>query len=329
MPYANAQTKSSIIQLLNTIIPFFVFWFIAYQTLSISFWLSLPFSIITAGFMIRSFIIFHDCTHGSFFKSKKLNDFFGTFTGVITHFAYQKWKREHSIHHATSGNLDKRGIGDIWVMTVKEYEEAGKWERLQYRLYRNPLVLFGLGPLFLFLAANRFNRKGPKRKERLNTYLINAILVGAYCLIGFTLGWHVILLVQLPIIYIAGAAGIWLFYVQHQFEDSYFENESEWDFVKAAVDGSSYYKLPKWLEWMTGSIGYHHVHHLAPRVPNYNLEKAHENTPPLHQATTITLKTSLESIKFRLYDEDNKTFITFRNMKRRLKNNRNQTSASQ
>ncbi|WP_411843401.1 fatty acid desaturase [Salinicoccus sp. HZC-1] len=323
MPYATAHTKASVIQLLNTILPFFVFWFLAYQALSVSFWLSLPFSIITAGFMIRTFIIFHDCTHGSFFKSKKLNDFFGTFTGVITHFAYQKWKREHSIHHATSGNLDKRGIGDIWVMTVEEYEAAGKWERLQYRLYRNPLVLFGLGPWLLFLQANRFNRKGPKRKERLNTYLINAILVAAYCLIGFTLGWHVILLVQLPIIYIAGAAGIWLFYVQHQFEDSYFENESEWDFVKAAVDGSSYYKLPKWLEWMTGSIGYHHVHHLAPRVPNYHLEKAHENTPPLHQATTITLKTSLESIKFRLYDEENKTFITFRNMKKRMKNREN------
>lgn len=321
MPYANAETRASIIQLLNTILPFFVFWFLAYQTLSISFWLSLPFSVITAGFMIRSFIIFHDCTHGSFFRNKKLNDFFGTFTGVITHFAYEKWKREHSIHHATSGNLDKRGIGDIWVMTVKEYEKADKWERLKYRLYRNPLIMFGLGPFLLFLYSNRFNRKGPKRKERLNTYLINAILVSAYCLIGFTLGWHVILLVQLPVIYIAGALGIWLFYVQHQFEDSYFENESEWDFVKAAVDGSSYYKLPKWLEWMTGNIGYHHVHHLAPRVPNYHLEKAHENTPPLHKATTITLKTSLESIKFRLYDEENKTFVSFRDMRKRLKSN--------
>jgi len=321
MPYANAETRASIIQLLNTILPFFVFWFLAYQTLSISFWLSLPFSVITAGFMIRSFIIFHDCTHGSFFRNKKLNDFFGTFTGVITHFAYEKWKREHSIHHATSGNLDKRGIGDIWVMTVKEYEKADKWERLKYRLYRNPLIMFGLGPFLLFLYSNRFNRKGPKQKERLNTYLINAILVTAYCLIGFTLGWHVLLLVQLPIIYIAGALGIWLFYVQHQFEDSYFENESEWDFVKAAVDGSSYYKLPKWLEWMTGNIGYHHVHHLAPRVPNYHLEKAHENTPPLHKATTITLKTSLESIKFRLYDEENKNFVSFRDMRKRLKSN--------
>lgn len=268
--------------------------------------------------MIRSFIIFHDCTHGSFFKNKKLNNFFGNLTGVITHFAYEKWKKEHAIHHATSGNLDKRGVGDIWVMTVKEYEEASKWERFQYRLYRNPLVLFGFGPLYLFLVANRVNRKAAKRQERINTHVLTLIIVSIYLLIGFTLGWHVLLMVQLPIIYIAGMAGIWLFYVQHQFEDSYFENESEWDFVKAAVDGSSYYKLPAWLEWMTGSIGYHHVHHLAPRVPNYHLEEAHENTPPLHNATTITLKTSLESIKFRLYDEENNTFITFRKMKERL-----------
>lgn len=268
--------------------------------------------------MIRSFIIFHDCTHGSFFKNKKLNNFFGNVTGVITHFAYEKWKKEHAIHHATSGNLDKRGVGDIWVMTVKEYEEASKWERFQYRLYRNPVILFGFGPLYLFLIANRVNRKAAKRQERINTHVLTLIIVAIYLLIGFTLGWHVLLMVQLPIIYIAGMAGIWLFYVQHQFEDSYFENESEWDFVKAAVDGSSYYKLPAWLEWMTGSIGYHHVHHLAPRVPNYHLEEAHENTPPLHQATTITLKTSLESIKFRLYDEENNTFITFKKMKERL-----------
>lgn len=318
MPYAKSQTKTSVIQLLNTILPFFILWFLAYQSLSVSFWLSLPFSILAAGFMIRSFIIFHDCTHGSFFKNKKLNNFFGNVTGVITHFAYEKWKKEHAIHHATSGNLDKRGVGDIWVMTVKEYEEASKWERFQYRLYRNPVVLFGFGPLYLFLIANRVNRKAAKRQERINTHVLTLIIVSIYLLIGFTLGWHVLLMVQLPIIYIAGMAGIWLFYVQHQFEDSYFENESEWDFVKAAVDGSSYYKLPAWLEWMTGSIGYHHVHHLAPRVPNYHLEEAHENTPPLHQATTITLKTSLESIKFRLYDEENNTFITFKKMKERL-----------
>ncbi|SER35733.1 omega-6 fatty acid desaturase (delta-12 desaturase) [Gracilibacillus ureilyticus] len=319
MPYATSQTKKSVIQIFNTIIPFFLLWFLAYQSLSVSIFLSLGISIIAAGFMVRTFIIFHDCAHQSFFKNKKLNRILGTITGVITHFAFEKWKREHSIHHATSGNLDQRGTGDIWIMTVEEYKQASKFERLQYRLYRHPLVMFGLGPFLLFLYENRVNRKDARKKERLNTYLINILLLIAYTVIALTLGWKAILLVQLPIAYIAGVLGIWLFYVQHQFEDSYFENESEWDYVKAAVDGSSYYKLPKWLEWLTGNIGYHHVHHLAPRVPNYNLEKAHQETPPLHKATTITLKTSLESIRFRLYDEDQKTFVSFKEMGKMVK----------
>ncbi|MGN8647193.1 fatty acid desaturase [Gracilibacillus sp. HCP3S3_G5_1] len=323
MPYATSKTKASMMQLFNTIPPFFILWYLAYQSLSVSIFLSLAFSIIAAGFMVRTFIIFHDCAHQSFFKNKKWNRVIGTLTGVITHFAFEKWKREHSIHHATSGNLDQRGTGDIWIMTVKEYENASKWGRLQYRLYRNPFVMFGLGPFALFLYENRFNRKDARKKERWNTYLINFMLVAIYTIIALTLGWQAILLVQLPIAYIAGVLGIWLFYVQHQFEDSYFENESEWDYVKAAVDGSSYYKLPKWLEWMTGNIGYHHVHHLAPRVPNYHLEKAHKETPPLQKATTITLRTSLESIRFRLYDEEQKTFISFKEMKKRNKKKAN------
>ncbi|WP_186576002.1 fatty acid desaturase [Aquibacillus kalidii] len=318
-PYATTNTKTSIIQLLNTIPPFFILWFLAYQSLSVSIWLSILCSVIAAGFVVRTFIIFHDCAHQSFFKNKKLNRVIGTITGVITHFAYEKWKRSHSIHHATSGNLDKRGTGDIWVMTVDEYINASTWERIQYRLYRNPFVMFGLGPIYLFLIDNRFNRKGAKSKERFNTYLINFSIVCIYAVLIWLIGWQAFLIVQLPILFVAGSLGIWLFYVQHQFEDSYFENESEWDYVKAAVDGSSYYKLPKWMEWMTGSIGYHHVHHLSPRVPNYNLEKAHTSTPPLQKATTITLTSSLISIRFRLYDEKNKTFVSFKEIKSRLK----------
>lgn len=233
-------------------------------------------------------------------------------------FPYEKWKREHSIHHATSGNLDKRGTGDIWVMTVDEYVEASVWGRLAYRLYRNPLVMFGLGPIYLFLVTNRLNRKGPKRKERLNTYLTNVSIVAIYGLLCWAIGWEAFLLVQAPILFVAGSLGIWLFYVQHQFEDSYFENESEWDYVTAAVDGSSYYKLPKILQWVTGNIGFHHVHHLAPRVPNYNLEKAHESTPPLHKATTITLGTSLQSLRFRLFDQKNRRFVSFKEIKHLL-----------
>ncbi|MFD1334503.1 fatty acid desaturase [Oceanobacillus iheyensis] len=313
--FAKSDKRTSIIQLINSILPFFLLWFLAYQSLSISIWLSLGVSVIAAGFVVRIFIIFHDCTHMSFFKNAKANRIVGTITGIITHFAFEKWKRDHAIHHATSSNLDKRGTGDVWVMTVDEYTEASFWGRLSYRLYRNPIIMFGLGPAYLFLISNRFNRKGAKRKERWNTYLINFSIVAIYGLLIWAIGWQAFLIVQLPILFIAGAAGIWLFYVQHQFEDSYFENEDEWDYVKAAVDGSSYYKLPKAIEWITGSIGYHHVHHLSPRVPNYHLEKAHESTPPLHKATTITLLTSLQSLRFRLYDENSKSFVSFKQFK--------------
>ncbi|MBS3679056.1 fatty acid desaturase [Ornithinibacillus massiliensis] len=327
-PYAKSNTKASIIQILNTIIPFILLWFLAYQSLSISIWLTIALSIIAAGFVVRTFIIFHDCTHMSFFKNKKANRIVGTITGIITHFAFEKWKWSHSIHHATSSNLDKRGIGDVWVMTVDEYVEASTWKRIVYRLYRNPIVMFGLGPLYLFLISNRFNRKGAKRKERFNTYLINLFIAAIYALLIWAIGWQAFLIIQVPILFIAGAAGIWLFYVQHQFEDSYFENEEEWDYVKAAVDGSSYYKLPKIIEWLTGSIGYHHVHHLSPRVPNYNLEKAHESTPPLQKATTITLATSLKSIHFRLYDEASKTFVSFKEIKDQVKAQKNDLQLS-
>jgi omega-6 fatty acid desaturase (delta-12 desaturase) len=283
--------------------------------LSVSIWLMLPFAIIAAGFVIRTFIIFHDCTHGSFFKDRKANDIVGTITGVLTLFAYSKWKREHAIHHASSSNLDKRGVGDIWVMTVEEYVKASKWTRFTYRLYRNPLVMFGIGPLFLVLISSRFNRKDARQKERNNTYLTNAVLVVLYTLMILLIGWQAFVIVQGTIMFVAGALGIWLFYIQHTFEDSYFEEESEWDYVKAAVDGSSYYKLPKVLQWATGNIGFHHVHHLSPRVPNYNLEVAHESVPPLHNATTITIKTSLESLKYKLYDPKKKGFVTFGEVK--------------
>ncbi|WP_010531371.1 fatty acid desaturase [Lentibacillus jeotgali] len=313
--FAKPDKKASILQLINTILPFLLIWFLAYQSLSVSIWLTLALGVVASGFVVRIFIIFHDCTHGSFFKNPKANRIVGTVTGVMTLFAFEKWKRSHAIHHATSSNLDKRGTGDVWVMTVDEYADASFWGRLVYRLYRNPIVMFGLGPFYLFLISNRFNRKGAKRKERLNTYVINASVAAIYGLLIWAIGWQAFLIIQMPIIFIAGSLGIWLFYVQHQFEDSYFENEDEWDFVKAAVDGSSYYKLPKIMQWMTGSIGFHHVHHLSPRVPNYHLEKAHESTPPLKKATTITLASSLKSIRFRLYDEASKSFVSFKEVK--------------
>lgn len=311
-PFERTETKKSILQMINTIGPLLLLWYAAYLSLSVSYWLALPIAIVAAGFLVRTFIIFHDCCHQSFFKSRLANDIVGTITGIMTFVPYQQWKHSHSVHHATSSNLDKRGIGDIWVLTVDEYKAAGFWRRLAYRLYRNPIVLFGIGPTYTFLIEYRFNRRGARRKERLNTYLTNVSIVALHALLIWAVGWSDYLLVQAPIFLVSGLAGVWLFYVQHQFEDTYFEHDEEWSYVAAAVEGSSYYKLPKVLQWITGNIGFHHVHHFSPKVPNYYLEKAHDSTPPLQRATTINIKSSLKSLRFRLWDEEKKQFITFR-----------------
>lgn len=316
-PYAVADHRKSTLQIFNTIIPLLVTWTLGYILLPVSIWLSVALAVLAAGLIVRTFIIFHDCTHGSFYHNKKLNDTLGTITGVLTSFPYEKWKREHSIHHASSSNLDERGTGDIWMMTIDEYRDASKWQRFAYRAYRNPFVMFGLGPLYLVLVSNRKNRSDAKPRERNNTYLTNVILVILTIGLIYVVGWQAFLIVHGISLYIAALLGIWLFYIQHTFEDSYFEEEEKWNYVKAAVEGSSYYQLPKFLQWLTGNIGFHHVHHLAPRVPNYHLEAAHDNTPDLKYATTITLWTSLDSLKYRLYDPENNRFVTFKQFKAR------------
>jgi omega-6 fatty acid desaturase (delta-12 desaturase) len=320
-PFEKSTAKKSVWQIINTVVPFIILWYLAYKSLSVSYWLALVPAVLAAGFMTRVFIIFHDCTHHSFFKSRRVNRIVGTCMGVLTLFPFDQWGHEHSVHHATSGNLDKRGTGDIWTLTVNEYLAAPFRLRLAYRLYRNPLVMFGLGPIYVFLLKNRFNRKGARKKERMNTYLTNVLIVALVGLLCWTLGWQSFLLVHGSIFLIAGSIGIWLFYVQHTFEDSYFEEDKEWEYVKAAVEGSSFYKLPKILQFLTGNIGYHHVHHLSPRVPNYELEEAHNNTIPLKNVPTITLATSLRSLRFRLWDEQSNNFVTFKDVKNLVKNN--------
>ncbi|HDR7646413.1 fatty acid desaturase [Bacillus mycoides] len=320
-PFEKSTAKKSVWQIINTVVPFIILWYLAYKSLSVSYWLALVPAVLAAGFMTRVFIIFHDCTHHSFFKSRRVNRIVGTCMGVLTLFPFDQWGHEHSVHHATSGNLDKRGTGDIWTLTVNEYLAAPFRLRLAYRLYRNPLVMFGLGPIYVFLLKNRFNRKGARKKERMNTYLTNVLIVALVGLLCWTLGWQSFLLVHGSIFLIAGSIGIWLFYVQHTFEDSYFEEDKEWEYVKAAVEGSSFYKLPKILQFLTGNIGFHHVHHLSPRVPNYKLEEAHNNTLPLKNVPTITLATSLRSLRFRLWDEQNNNFVSFKEVKNLVKNN--------
>lgn len=314
-PYEKSTTKESVWQIINTLGPFFLLWFLAYQSLSVSYWLALIPIVIAAGFLTRIFIIFHDCTHFSFFKSRRVNRIVGTVMGVLTLFPFDQWGHDHAVHHATSGNLDKRGTGDIWTLTIDEYLAAPLKIRLAYRFYRNPFVMFVLGPIYVFLIKNRFNRKNARKKERNNTYLVNVIIVALIALLCVTLGWQEFLLVQGSIFMVSGSIGIWLFYVQHTFEDSYFEEDKEWQYVLAAVEGSSFYKLPKIMQFLTGNIGYHHIHHLSPRVPNYKLEEAHKNSEPLQKVPTISLLTSLKSLRFKLWDEENKTFVSFRGIK--------------
>ncbi|UZJ76838.1 MULTISPECIES: fatty acid desaturase [unclassified Fictibacillus] len=326
-PYEKPNTKNSVAQLINTLVPFFLLWYLAYESLSISYFITLPLTIIGAGFLTRIFIIFHDCCHHSFFRNRKANKIVGTITGILTLFPYHQWQHEHNIHHATSSNLNKRGTGDIWILTVDEYLAASFWTRIAYRLYRNPIVMFGLGPIYVFLITNRFNRKGARSKERKNLYITNLSIAALAALLCWTIGWEAFLLVQGPIFFVSGVAGIWLFYVQHQFEDSYFEKDEDWDYVKAAMDGSSYYKLPKVLQWLTGNIGFHHIHHLSPRVPNYHLEDVHSIDSTFQNVQTITLASSLRSLGFRLWNEESRTFVSFKDIKK-IKSNKNNTRAA-
>jgi acyl-lipid omega-6 desaturase (Delta-12 desaturase) len=315
-PYERPHLKHSVWQIINTLVPFFLLWYFAYLSLSVSFLLTLVLDIVAAGFLIRTFIIFHDCCHKSFFRNKVANEILGTITGIMTCCPYHQWRHTHTVHHASSGNLDRRGVGDIWTLTVEEYMALPMLKKLVYRLYRNPMVMFTIGPIYIFLIDYRFNRKHAGWKERINTYVTNLGIVGAAALLCWAIGWQSFLLVQGPIFFISGAAGIWLFYVQHQFEESYYENDEEWDYVKAAMHGSSFYNLPKILHWITGNIGFHHIHHLSPRVPNYYLEKAHNKNEVLRNVQSITLWTSLKSLHFQIWNEESKRFIGFRDLKR-------------
>lgn len=314
-PFEKSHTLSSLWQILNTIIPFFILWYLAYLSLGISLWLTLLIAAFAGGFLIRTFIIFHDCCHYSFFQSRKANEIMGFFTGILTCVPYEQWKYTHTRHHATSGNLTKRGVGDIWTLTVEEYVSSSWLRRFFYRTYRNPAVMFGLGPIIIFLLDYRFNRPKARLKERINTYLTNLGIVGWLWLLGWLIGWQALLLVQGPIFFISGVAGIWLFYVQHQFEHSYFEKDEHWDYARAAMDGSSYYKLPKLLQWLTGNIGYHHIHHLSPRVPNYYLEQVHKSDVSLRKVQTIGLWSSFKSLRYRLWNEQTKEFVAFNELK--------------
>ena len=306
----------SVWQVINTVVPYAILWYLMYLSLAVSWWLTLPLAVLAGGFMVRLFIIFHDCGHGSFFKSRKANDVLGFLTGVLTVTPYYHWRWEHSLHHATSGDLDRRGTGDIWTLTVQEYLDASRWRRFAYRLARNPVVLFVLAPLFLFFVKHRFPNPKAGPRERRSVYWTNLAVLGMALALGWVFGFKAYLLIQLTVMMVAGSAGLWLFYVQHQFEGVYWDRREEWDYTEAALRGSSFYKLPRILQWFSGNIGFHHLHHLSPRIPNYHLEKCHEADPVFQRVPHVTLFTSLKSLSLRLWDEQRNRLVGYSHLRR-------------
>lgn len=315
LKYNQPDIRKSIAQLLNTIIPYLFMWVLMVWSTGISYILTFALAIIAAGFLVRIFIIFHDCGHGSFFKSKKANDMVGVITGIITHTPYYKWHAQHAEHHATTVNLDQRGLGDIWTMTVSEYLNASKWERFTYRIVRNPFILFLIGPLYLIFILNRFTKKGGSAKARWNVYLTNISILTFAVGMSFLIGWKAFLFIQLTHLFIAQAIGLWLFYAQHNFEEVSWERADTWDYKSAAIHGSSFLKLPLVLQWFTGNIGFHHVHHLSPRIPNYNLARCQEENDLFKEVKPITLWSTFKAMKLSLWDEASHQLIRFRNVR--------------
>lgn len=306
----------SIWQMVNTFVPYITIWYLMWRSLAGPYWITLALGVLGGLFVVRSFIIFHDCGHGSFFKSKRANDIVGFITGIITFTPYGHWRWQHAVHHATSGDLDRRGEGDIWTLTVQEYLEASRWKKFAYRLARNPIILFVVAPLAMFLVYQRFPSSGAKGKDRVSVIWMNialAIVVGTLC---WLIGWKAYLMIQLPITMVAGAGGIWMFYVQHQYEDVYWEHHSDWNYTTAALQGSSFYKLPKILQWFTGNIGFHHVHHLSSKIPNYNLERCHNSHPIFQSVEPLTFWKSLKCISLRLWDEESRRLVGYSHLKK-------------
>ncbi len=314
--YQQPALRSSVWQILSTLVPYAALWALMAWSVNVSIWLTLPLMVLAAGFLVRIFIIFHDCGHGSYFKSRRANDTWGFITGVLTFTPYYLWRWEHAVHHASAGDLDRRGTGDVWTLTVQEYLEASRGKRIAYRLARNPIVLFVVAPFFLFAVRQRFvvNVKAGPRERRSVHWTNLALLVmaaGMSALIGF----KTYMILQLSIVAMAGTAGVWLFYVQHQFEGVYWERGHEWDYAMAALKGSSFYKLPKLLQWFSGNIGFHHIHHLSPAIPNYNLEKCHKAEPLFQTVQPVTLRGSLKSFTFRLWDEQRGRLVGYRHLR--------------
>lgn len=301
--YARPDIKKSIWQIVNSLGPYMVLWYLMYRSLEISYFLTLGLAVLAVGFLVRIFIIFHDCGHGAFFKSKKANWIVGSFLGSLVFTPYERWHKDHAIHHSNVGNLDKRGIGDVMTLTVEEYDKLSRGKKLYYRLYRQPVILFGIAPIIMFVLWFRFIRKRMNRPVRNSVHIANLYIIVVSAGLILLMGWKAYLMIQLPVIYLATSAGVWLFYLQHQFEDVVWTRTEEWDYKKMALEGSSYLKFPKIMHWFTGNIGFHHIHHLSPKIPNYNLEKCHRENIEFQAVKPVNFVASLKTMRLKLWDE--------------------------
>ena len=315
-PYAEPRFGRSLVDLGTSVVPYLALSAAMYVALGVSYLLVLALAIPAAGFLVRTFILFHDCSHGSFLRSKRANQWLGTVLGLFVYSPFLRWRHDHAIHHATSGDLDRRGGGDVRTLTVGEYEAMPSKARLAYRLMRNPLVMFGIGPIAALLVGPRVVARDARprmRRSVIGTNIALAVLIGSLC---WLLGWRGFLLIQAPTVMLAGAAGIWLFYVQHQFEDAYWEDTGSWSYADAALRGSSYLKLPKILQFFSGNIGLHHVHHLNARIPNYNLQRAHDENAIFDHVPTLSLMDGMRAVRLKLWDEERGRLVTFAQARR-------------
>ncbi len=316
-PYLAIDDRKAWLQLLNTVVPFFFLWYLAYQAYLISFWLSLPISLLNAGFLMRIFVLMHDCGHGTFLKSAFLRNLVGHTTGWLTLTPYWQWSNDHAIHHNTSGNLNKQGYGDLWTVTAREYSQMTFSEKLHYRIYRFPLTILFFTPVLYFFFHQRLIKPHDGAKERRSVIYTNIFIAIMALAINFTIGWKAFLAVHLPTALIAQMMGFYFFYVQHQYENPYWKYNEEWDYFDASMKGSSFFKLPKLLQWFTANIGYHHIHHLCHLIPNYNLQKCHEENKLFQDPVKLDIMDSFKSLILHIYDESTEELISFRKYKKR------------
>jgi omega-6 fatty acid desaturase (delta-12 desaturase) len=314
--YREPSGARAMLELLITALPLALLWTLMWAAIGTGYWLCLLLAVPAAGFLVRLFMIQHDCGHGSFFQHRAANDWVGRVIGVLTLTPYDLWRRSHAVHHATSGHLDRRGIGDVDTLTVREFLALSRWRQLLYRLYRHPIVMFGLGPLYLFVLRNRLpiGLTGDGWRSWLSAMATNVAIAAVVGVMIWLVGVGPFLLVQLPITLLASSVGVWLFYVQHQFEDTSWDHEADWNFHEAALHGSSHYDLPSVLRWFTANIGVHHVHHMCSRIPYYRLRRVLRDHPQLAGVGRLTLFRSLRCVRLVLWDETGRRLISFRQM---------------